>query len=84
VAEKAGDVVGTAFCCPQGAYASTRLIIVTKQGQGLGRKLMVLVLTEAGGSLPLLVATLEGASLYERLGLLLMNVSSSIKWHLPH
>ena len=46
VVEDNGRLIGTAFACPQGAYATIGLVIVSDeyQGQGIGRKLMEMAL----------------------------------------
>ena len=47
VAEDNGRLVGTAFACLQGAYATIGLVIVSDeyQGQGIGRQLMAVSYT---------------------------------------
>ena len=66
VAEDEGRLIGTAFTCPQGDYATIGLVIVSDeyQGQGIGRKLMELALQACGSQTPMLNATLAGAPLY--------------------
>lgn len=66
VAEDGGRLVGTAFACLQGAYATIGLVIVSDehQGQGIGRKLMELALEACGPATAMLNATLAGAPLY--------------------
>ncbi|WP_407310066.1 GNAT family N-acetyltransferase [Pseudomonas sp. nanlin1] len=66
VLEDNGRVIGTAFTCPQGDYASIGLVIVDAayQGQGLGRRLMNQVLEASAPRVPVLNATIAGAPLY--------------------
>lgn len=66
VAEDEGRLIGTAFTCPQGDYATIGLVIVSDeyQGQGIGRKLMELALHACGSQTAMLNATLAGAPLY--------------------
>lgn len=63
-------VVGSAFMCAQGDFASIGLVIVSDdhQGKGAGRRLMDMALAACESRTPILNATLEGASLYRRLG----------------
>lgn len=70
VAEHSGKVIGTAFACPQGAYVSIGLVIVSDQyqGLGLGRRLMDSVLAIAEPATPVLTATVAGTPLYQKLG----------------
>ena len=71
VAEDAGEIVGTAMYWKHDArYASLGMVIVSpaRQGQGIGHKLMSLVLNELGGRTVLLHATASGMALYQRLG----------------
>lgn len=70
VAEDNGRLIGTAFTCPQGAYATIGLVIVSDeyQGQGIGRKLMELALQACGPRTAMLNATLAGAPLYASQG----------------
>jgi GNAT superfamily N-acetyltransferase len=65
-----GRVIGSAFACPQGDYATIGLVIVDDayQGQGLGRKLMDKVLQAAQPRTAILNATLAGAPLYASQG----------------
>jgi GNAT superfamily N-acetyltransferase len=66
VAEDEGRLIGTAFTCPQGDYATIGLVIVSDeyQGQGIGRKLMELAIQACGSQTAMLNATLAGAPLY--------------------
>ena len=66
VADDGGRLVGTAFACLQGAYATIGLVIVSDeyQGQGIGRKLMELAMHACGSATAMLNATLAGAPLY--------------------
>ncbi|CAH0234154.1 MULTISPECIES: GNAT family N-acetyltransferase [Pseudomonas fluorescens group] len=66
VAEDGDRLIGTAFTCPQGAYATIGLVIVSDdyQGQGIGRKLMDLALEACTPRTAILNATLAGAPLY--------------------
>lgn len=59
-------LIGTAFACPQGDFASIGLVIVSDdyQGKGIGRKLMELALEACQSRTPILNATLAGAPLY--------------------
>lgn len=59
-------LIGTAFACPQGDFATIGLVIVSDdyQGKGIGRKLMELALEACQSRTPLLNATLAGAPLY--------------------
>jgi GNAT superfamily N-acetyltransferase len=71
VAERDGEIIGTALCWSQGSqYASLGMIIVSPeaQGKGIGRALMESVLGEIGERNTLLFATPAGQPLYERLG----------------
>jgi len=70
VAEDEGRLIGTAFTCPQGDYATIGLVIVSDeyQGQGIGRKLMELALQACGSRTAMLNATLAGAPLYASQG----------------
>ncbi|PMV22736.1 MULTISPECIES: GNAT family N-acetyltransferase [unclassified Pseudomonas] len=60
-------LIGSAFTCPQGDYATIGLVIVSNdyQGQGVGRRLMEKALAACGTRTPMLNATLAGAPLYE-------------------
>ncbi|UZE21805.1 GNAT family N-acetyltransferase [Pseudomonas sp. B21-056] len=66
VAEDGDRLIGTAFTCPQGSYATIGLVIVSDdyQGQGIGRKLMDLALEACTPRTAILNATLAGAPLY--------------------
>jgi len=66
VVEDNGRLVGTAFACLQGEFATIGLVIVSDdyQGQGIGRKLMEQALQACGSTTPILNATLAGAPLY--------------------
>ncbi|MDI5936110.1 GNAT family N-acetyltransferase [Halomonas kalidii] len=71
VAERNGEVIGTAMCWSHGSdYASLGMIIVSPeaQGKGIGRALMESILDLIGERNTLLLATPEGQPLYERLG----------------
>lgn len=70
VVEDNGRLIGTAFACPQGAYATIGLVIVSDeyQGQGIGRKLMELALEACTLRTVMLNATLAGAPLYASQG----------------
>ncbi|WP_237883455.1 GNAT family N-acetyltransferase [Pseudomonas sp. PGPR40] len=70
VVEDAGRLIGTAFTCAQGNYATIGLVIVSDeyQGQGIGRKLMELALEACGSRTAVLNATLAGAPLYASQG----------------
>lgn len=63
-------LIGTAFTCPQGDYATIGLVIVSDdyQGQGIGRRLMESALKACQSRTPLLNATLAGAPLYASQG----------------
>jgi ribosomal protein S18 acetylase RimI-like enzyme len=71
VAERDGEVIGTALCWSHGNhYASLGMIIVSPeaQGCGIGRALMESILDDIGERNTLLFATPAGQPLYERLG----------------
>ena len=70
VVEDNGRLIGTAFACPQGAYATIGLVIVSDeyQGQGIGRKLMELALEACTPRTAILNATLAGVPLYASQG----------------
>ena len=70
VVEDGGRLIGTAFTCAQGDYATIGLVIVSDeyQGQGIGRKLMELALEACGSRTAMLNATLAGAPLYASQG----------------
>ena len=71
VAEDVSGVIGTALCWKYVAdRASLGMVIVSpaRQGLGIGRKLMEMVLEELGGRITFLHATAAGQPLYEKLG----------------
>nr|WP_281459356.1 GNAT family N-acetyltransferase [Pseudomonas sp. P13] len=70
VVEDQGRLIGTAFTCAQGDYATIGLVIVDDeyQGQGIGRKLMELAIEACGSRTAILNATLAGAPLYASQG----------------
>jgi hypothetical protein len=71
VAERDGDVIGTALSWRWGArHATAGLVIVAPrcQGQRIGQRLMQGLLDGLAGRTVLLHATPEGRGLYERLG----------------
>jgi GNAT superfamily N-acetyltransferase len=71
VAEERGAVIATGLCWKQGdRHGSLGAIIVSPQhqGQGIGRRLMDLVLQELGERCMLLNATAAGQPLYASLG----------------
>ena len=70
VVEDQGRLIGTAFTCAQGRYATIGLVIVDNeyQGQGIGRKLMELAIEACGSRTAILNATLAGAPLYASQG----------------
>jgi GNAT superfamily N-acetyltransferase len=59
-------LIGTAFACPQGDFATIGLVIVSDdyQGKGIGRQLMEQALEACQSRTPILNATLAGAPLY--------------------
>ncbi|MBK5410833.1 GNAT family N-acetyltransferase [Pseudomonas sp. TH34] len=63
-------LIGSAFICPQGVYATIGLVIVSDdyQGQGIGRRLMEKAIEACQSRTPMLNATLAGAPLYASLG----------------
>ena len=63
-------LIGSAFTCPQGDYATIGLVIVSNdyQGQGIGRRLMEQAIAACGSRTPILNATLAGAPLYASQG----------------
>ncbi|AKS09170.1 GNAT family N-acetyltransferase [Pseudomonas trivialis] len=63
-------LIGSAFTCPQGDYATIGLVIVSNdyQGQGIGRRLMEKALAACDSRTPVLNATLAGAPLYASQG----------------
>jgi len=71
VAERDGEIVGTALYWPWGQqHATIGLVIVRPacQGQRIGHRLMSALLDELKDRVVLLQATAEGRGLYERLG----------------
>jgi GNAT superfamily N-acetyltransferase len=70
VVEDQDRLIGTAFTCAQGSYATIGLVIVDNeyQGQGIGRKLMELAIEACGSRTAILNATLAGAPLYASQG----------------
>ncbi|WP_397459445.1 GNAT family N-acetyltransferase [Pseudomonas asplenii] len=63
-------LIGSAFTCPQGDYATIGLVIVSNdyQGQGIGRRLMEMAIAACESRTPILNATLAGAPLYASQG----------------
>ncbi|KTC63973.1 GNAT family acetyltransferase, partial [Pseudomonas fluorescens ABAC62] len=63
-------LIGSAFTCPQGHYATIGLVIVSNdyQGQGIGRRLMEKAIAACDSRTPVLNATLAGAPLYASQG----------------
>lgn len=59
-------LIGTAFACPQGAFATIGLVVVSPdyQGQGIGRQLMELALEACNPATAILNASAAGAPLY--------------------
>jgi ribosomal protein S18 acetylase RimI-like enzyme len=81
VAELDGMVIGTGLCWKHGAErASLGLVIVSDayQGRGVGRKLMEMLIEEAGSRVTFLHATPEGKPLYDKLG---FSVCGMLKQH---
>lgn len=71
VAEENGTLAASGLCWKFGnAHASLGMIIVSpeRQGKGIGRELMNMVLEELGDRCILLTATPAGQPLYEKLG----------------
>ncbi|WP_028684091.1 GNAT family N-acetyltransferase [Pseudomonas chlororaphis] len=70
VVEDGERLIGSAFACLQGDYATIGLVIVSNdyQGQGIGRALMEKALHACGSRTPVLNATLAGAPLYASQG----------------
>jgi len=71
VAERDGEIVGSALCWPWGAHHATVGLVIVRpacQGQRIGQRLMSAVLEEVKDRVVLLHATAEGRGLYERLG----------------
>ncbi|GHC23827.1 N-acetyltransferase [Kushneria pakistanensis] len=65
-----GTLIGTGFCLPQGRTATLGLVIISDawQGKGLGRMMMTRLMALAEDRTQLLVATVAGAPLYQKLG----------------
>jgi GNAT superfamily N-acetyltransferase len=63
-------LIGSAFVCPQGDFATIGLVIVSNdyQGQGIGRRLMEMALAACEPRTPILNATLAGKPLYTSQG----------------
>ncbi|MHA3737208.1 GNAT family N-acetyltransferase [Pseudomonas sp. Eth.TT006] len=63
-------LIGSAFACPQGAFTTIGLVIVSDdyQGKGIGRKLMEHALEACQSSTAILNATVAGAPLYASQG----------------
>lgn len=63
-------LIGSAFTCPQGEFATIGLVIVSNdyQGQGIGRQLMERAIEACGSRTPILNATLAGLPLYSSQG----------------
>lgn len=63
-------LIGSAFACLQGDYATIGLVIVSNdyQGQGIGRRLMERAIDACGSRTPILNATLAGLPLYSSQG----------------
>ena len=59
-------LIGTAFACPQGNFATIGLVVVNPdfQSQGIGRLLMELALDACQPGTPILNASVAGAPLY--------------------
>jgi predicted N-acetyltransferase YhbS len=71
VAERDGEVIGTAMAWLYGDDAATLGMVIVSpraQGMGIGRRLMEAVLNDLGDRTVLLNATDEGAPLYRKLG----------------
>lgn len=71
VADRDGDVIGTAMAWLYGQDAATLGMVIVSphaQGLGLGRRLMAAVMADLDGRTILLNATDEGAPLYRKLG----------------
>ena len=71
VAERDGEVIGTAMAWLYGTDAATLGMVIVSpaaQGMGLGRRLMEAVMADLGDRTILLNATDEGAPLYRKLG----------------
>lgn len=65
-----GTLIGTGFCLPQNRTATLGLVIIDDawQGKGLGRAMMTRLMALAEDRTQLLVATVAGAPLYQKLG----------------
>lgn len=65
-----GTLVGTGFCLPQNRTATLGLVIIDDawQGKGLGRAMMTRLMALVEDRTQLLVATVAGAPLYQKLG----------------
>lgn len=63
-------LIGSAFVCPQGDFATIGLVIVSNdyQGQGIGRRLMETALAACEPRTPVLNATVAGKPLYASQG----------------
>jgi len=71
VAERDGEIVGTALCWPRGEHHATIGLVIVRpayQGQRIGQRLMSALLDQLQDRVVLLHATAEGRGLYERLG----------------
>ena len=71
VAERDGEVVGTALYWPWGRHHATIGLVIVRpacQGQRIGQRLLSALLDKLGDRTVLLHATAEGRGLYERLG----------------
>lgn len=71
VAERDGEVIGTAMAWLYGTTAATLGMVIVSpraQGMGIGRRLMAAVLNDLGDRTILLNATDDGAPLYRKLG----------------
>lgn len=86
VAEDAGRLIGTAFSCRQGDYATIGLVIVSDeyQGQGIGRKLMEQALQACGSTTAILNATLAGVPLYASQGFVEFGVIHQHQGHVQY
>ena len=60
------QLIGTAFACPQGAFATIGLVVVNPdfQGRGIGRRLMEQALEACKPGIAILNASVAGAPLY--------------------
>ncbi len=71
VAERDGEIVGTALCWLWGSHHATIGLVIVRpacQGQRIGHRLVSALLAELENRTVLLHATAEGRGLYERLG----------------